>query len=146
METVSSEVYRGSPYVRAQFALGVSLFRCFLRSRYRSLGIALIDSLDEYVRANIMTDTLARAVLAEFDRAIAAAIASKVQARATVKAHLKTYRLCEEVWYFSLRNATFKMDGRQTVSTPKINVIAIRNQDVVESEVPTPQTSPMKRY
>ncbi|KAJ6528671.1 transcription initiation factor IIA gamma subunit, partial [Mycena vulgaris] len=102
-------------------------------------GIALIDSLDELVRANAVPEELARHILAEFDRVMAEAIASKVKARATVKAHLK---ICEDVWYFNLRNATFKMGGKQTVSARKINVIAVKNGDAPpESEAGTPQRS-----
>ncbi|KAJ7669750.1 transcription initiation factor IIA gamma subunit [Mycena rosella] len=123
MSNVSYEIYRGS-----------------------SLGIALLDSLDEFVRENIISVEQARAVLDQFDKVVVGALAVKAQARASVKAHLRTYRLCEEVWYFSLRNATFKMDGRQTVSTPRVKIVAIKTADVIESEVPTPQTSPMKRY
>ncbi|KAJ6535301.1 transcription initiation factor IIA gamma subunit [Mycena vulgaris] len=124
MTSVDSEVYRGS-----------------------AMGVALIDSLDEFVRANVVPEELARHILTEFDRVMAEAIVSKVKARATVKAHLKTYRLCEDVWYFNLRNATFKMDDKQTVSTGKINVIAVKNGDVPpDSEAGTPQTSPSKRY
>ncbi|KAJ7642885.1 transcription initiation factor IIA gamma subunit, partial [Mycena rosella] len=111
-----------------------------------SLGIALLDSLDEFIRENTISEELARAVLAQFDKAVADALAAKVQARASVKARLRTYRLCEEVWYFNLHDATFKLDRQHAFSAPRIKIVATRNTDVIESEIPTPQTSPMKRY
>ncbi|KAJ7493083.1 transcription initiation factor IIA, gamma subunit-domain-containing protein [Mycena galericulata] len=122
------EIYRGSP-----------------------LGIALCDSLDDLVRAGNITEEFGRHVLIEFDRVLADVMTTKVDAKASVKAHLHTYRHCDEVWYFSLRNASFKMDNKQVVTTPKIKVVACKHGDAVESTVGAPQSSPfksspMKRY
>ncbi|KAJ7079265.1 transcription initiation factor IIA, gamma subunit-domain-containing protein [Mycena belliarum] len=114
--------------------------------RRSTLGIALLDSLDDCVRDSIIPEDLACLVLAAFDKAMAAALMARVRARATVKGHLHTYRLCEDVWSFHLTDATFKMDGRQTVSTRKIKIVAMRSIIAGEPEVKTPETSPMKRY
>ncbi|KAJ7642353.1 transcription initiation factor IIA, gamma subunit-domain-containing protein [Mycena polygramma] len=84
-------------------------------------------------------------ILQTFDRALGdATIATKVKAKATVKAHLRSYRHCEEVWTFSLQNAAFKMDNNQTVTTPRIKIIACKDGDALDSAAGTPQTSPAK--
>ncbi|KAJ7473844.1 transcription initiation factor IIA gamma subunit [Mycena galericulata] len=116
-----------------------------------NLGIALCDSIDDLVRAGNITEAFGRHVLTEFDRVLADVMATKVDSKASVKAHLHTYRQCDEVWYFSLRNASFKMDNKQVVTTPKIKVVACKHGDAVESTVGAPQSSPfksspMKRY
>ncbi|KAJ7493067.1 transcription initiation factor IIA, gamma subunit-domain-containing protein [Mycena galericulata] len=101
--------------------------------------------------AGNITEEFGRHVLIEFDRVLADVMATKVDSKASVKAHLHTYRHCDEVWYFSLRNASFKMDNKQVVTTPKIKVVACKHGDAVESTVGAPQSSPfksspMKRY
>lgn len=38
---------------------------------------------------------------------------------------LDTYRFCDEVWTFLIRNVTFKMDGsNQTVSADKVKIVS----------------------
>ncbi|KAJ7620169.1 transcription initiation factor IIA gamma subunit [Roridomyces roridus] len=107
MPSTFYEIYRGSP-----------------------LGIALCDSVDDYVRSGEITEELGRIVLAEFDRALADAMAN-IDARASIKGHLRTYRNCVDVWYFSLRDATFKMHNKQTVSTSRVKIVACKHGDAV---------------
>ncbi|KAJ6464765.1 transcription initiation factor IIA gamma subunit [Mycena vitilis] len=121
MASAYYEIYRGSP-----------------------LGIALIDTIDEYVRSGVLDGKQGMIILQTFDRALGDAIATKVKAKASVKAHLRSYRHCEEVWTFSLQNAMFKMDDKQTVTTPRIKIIACKNGDALDSAAGTPQTSPAK--
>ncbi|KAJ7137575.1 transcription initiation factor IIA gamma subunit [Mycena crocata] len=127
MATIHYEVYRGS-----------SCAVVF------SLGTALCDSLDSLIQSGAIDEKVAKAVLAQFDRVVAEAITAKVKAKATVKGHLKTYRHCEEVWRFGLRNVTFKMDNKQTVTTARVEMIACKAGGVVEAEMATPETSPVK--
>ncbi|KAJ7714696.1 transcription initiation factor IIA gamma subunit [Mycena maculata] len=110
MASTYHEIYRGSP-----------------------LGIALCDSLDDLIRLNVISGDLGMAVLKKFDRVLADALVKKVDSTAKVKAHLRTFRHCDEVWCFWLRNASFKMDdGRETVTVPKIKVVACKHADAVE--------------
>ncbi|MBE3043820.1 hypothetical protein IMZ48_14845 [Candidatus Bathyarchaeota archaeon] len=38
---------------------------------------------------------------------------------------LDTYRFCDEVWTFLIRNVVFKMDGsNQTVSADKVKIVS----------------------
>lgn len=37
---------------------------------------------------------------------------------------LDTYRLCDEVWTFLIKNVTFKLDGGQTVQADKVKIVS----------------------
>ncbi|KAJ7150781.1 transcription initiation factor IIA gamma subunit [Mycena filopes] len=127
MASVYYEIYRGS-----------------------ALGIALIDTIDGYIRAGIIEQAHGRLILQEFDRVLADAIATTVKNKATVKARLKNYNHCEEVWKFTLQNATFKMDnGKTTVTAKQIKIVACGHGEKVEADdAPSSprKTSPMKSH
>jgi hypothetical protein len=47
--------------------------------------------------------------------------------------HLKTYRLCDDVWTFIVVGGTFKMESNEMVSCPKVKIIACRNGEAAEA-------------
>ena len=47
--------------------------------------------------------------------------------------HLSTYRLCDDVWTFIIKNAQFKMESNEIVQTQKIKIVACKNGDAIES-------------
>ena len=47
--------------------------------------------------------------------------------------HLHTYRLCDDVWTFIVKNAQFKMESNELVSTPKVKIVACKNGDAIET-------------
>lgn len=47
--------------------------------------------------------------------------------------HLKTYRLCDDVWTFIVTSPMFKMESNEMVGCPKIKIIACRNGDAAEA-------------
>lgn len=47
--------------------------------------------------------------------------------------HLHTYRLCDDVWTFIVKNASFKMESNELVSTQKIKIIACKNGDAIDA-------------
>jgi len=49
------------------------------------------------------------------------------------KGHLRTYRLCDDVWTFIIRNPTFKMESNEMVSASRIKIIACKNGDAIEA-------------
>ena len=49
------------------------------------------------------------------------------------KGHLHTYRLCDDVWTFIVKNPTFKMESNEIVSAPKIKIVACKNGDAIEA-------------
>ncbi|KAK0745099.1 transcription initiation factor IIA, gamma subunit-domain-containing protein [Apiosordaria backusii] len=101
--------------------------------RHGSLGLTLTDALDELIRDESITPQLAMKVLTQFDRVVAETLQEKVKARLTFKGSLDTYRFCDEVWTFLIRNVTFKMEGNQgTVVADKVKIVscsAKRNED-----------------
>ncbi|KAJ2783316.1 Transcription initiation factor IIA subunit 2 [Coemansia javaensis] len=91
--------------------------------RLSTLGVALIDSLNDLVQAGHITPQLAMQVLAQFDMSIAGALSTKVKAKATMKGHLSIYKFCDEVWTFILKDTTFRLE-HETVTADKIKVVA----------------------
>ncbi|RYP60886.1 hypothetical protein DL769_007940 [Monosporascus sp. CRB-8-3] len=103
-------------------ASGQNFYELYRRS---SVGAALTDTLDDLITANRIDPQLAMKILANFDRAITEVLQEKVRSRLTFKGSLDTYRFCDEVWTFQLKNVTFKMEnGGQIVSADKVKIVA----------------------
>lgn len=47
--------------------------------------------------------------------------------------HLRTYRLCDDVWTFIVKNPQFKMESNEMVTADKIKIIACKNADAVDA-------------
>ncbi|KAK8051546.1 transcription initiation factor IIA [Apiospora rasikravindrae] len=108
--------------------------------RQSSVGAALTDALDDLIMETRIDPQLAMKILANFDRAIAEVLQNQVRARLSFKVpspagdaplpptmlgSLDTYRFCDEVWTFQLKNVTFKMDsGGQVVSADKVKIVS----------------------
>ncbi|EPE25965.1 Transcription factor IIA (TFIIA), beta-barrel [Glarea lozoyensis ATCC 20868] len=93
--------------------------------RRSSIGMALTDTLDDLISDRRIEPQLAMKILANFDRSITEALAEKVKARLTFKGHLDTYRFCDEVWTFLIKDVTFKMDNQtQPVTAEKIRIVS----------------------
>ncbi|KAJ7686187.1 transcription initiation factor IIA, gamma subunit, helical domain-containing protein [Mycena rosella] len=101
--------------------------------RGSSIGMALTDSLDELITSGAITPQLAMKVLQQFDKSLADTMVKQVKAKTALKGHLKTYRLCDDVWTFIVKQASFKMEGNETVVTPRIKIIACKNGDAIEA-------------
>lgn len=50
-----------------------------------------------------------------------------------LQGHLRTYRLCDDVWTFIIKNPTFKMESNDMVSAQRIKIIACKNGDAIEA-------------
>ncbi|KAJ3545886.1 hypothetical protein NMY22_g2266 [Coprinellus aureogranulatus] len=50
-----------------------------------------------------------------------------------VQGHLHTYRLCDDVWTFIVKNPSFKMEHNEQVTAPRIKIIACKNGDAIEA-------------
>ncbi|KAI1422265.1 transcription initiation factor iia small chain [Xylaria sp. FL1777] len=93
--------------------------------RRSSIGGALTDTLDDLITQNNIDPQLAMKVLANFDRAITEVLQDKVRSRLTFKGSLDTYRFCDEVWTFQLKNVTFKMEnGGQVVTADRVKIVS----------------------
>ncbi|KAJ3710485.1 transcription initiation factor IIA gamma subunit [Lentinula raphanica] len=101
--------------------------------RGSSVGMALTDSLDELITSGSITPQLAMKVLQQFDKSLADTMVKLVKNKTALRGHLHTYRLCDDVWTFILKNASFKLDSAELVSASKIKIIACKNGDAIES-------------
>ncbi|KAH8808944.1 transcription initiation factor IIA, gamma subunit, helical domain-containing protein [Xylogone sp. PMI_703] len=124
---------------------GQSFYELYRRS---SIGMALTDTLDDLISERRIEPQLAMKILANFDRSITEVLAEKVKARLTFKGHLDTYRFCDEVWTFLIKDVTFKMENSsQTVQADKVKIQpplykGKKHSSVSDSSVshPTPET------
>ncbi|KAH8926591.1 transcription initiation factor IIA, gamma subunit [Atractiella rhizophila] len=104
---------------------GTPFYELYRRS---TIGVALMDSLDELIQSGHINPQLALKVLHQFDRAAAAALSTnQTKSKATIKGHLSTYRLCDEVWTFMVKDATFKMEGGESIKTDKCKIVACKS-------------------
>ncbi|KAK4057358.1 Transcription initiation factor IIA subunit 2 [Microbotryomycetes sp. JL221] len=95
--------------------------------RRSSLGAALFEALDELIQSGHINPQLAMRVLNQFDKSASQTLATQVKTKSTVKAHLQTYRLVEEVWTFVLKDPMFKFEDQETVQVPgKIKIVACK--------------------
>ncbi|KAG0424561.1 hypothetical protein HPB47_028216 [Ixodes persulcatus] len=71
-----------------------------------------------------ITPHLALKVLLQFDKAINNALANRVKTRLTFKAgHLSTYRFCDNVWTFVLKDVEFR-EVQELVKADKVKIVA----------------------
>lgn len=110
--------------------------------------MALTDTLDDLISERRIEPQLAMKILANFDRSITEVLADKVKARLTfkvhthtcsrrgkarantvMKGHLDTYRFCDEVWTFLIKDVTFKMENSsQTVQADKVKIVSCNSK------------------
>lgn len=95
--------------------------------------MALTDSLDELITSGAITPQLAMKVLQQFDKSLADTMVKQVKTKTTLKGNLRTYRLCDDVWTFIVKNPSFKMESNEMVSAPRIKIIACKNGDAIEA-------------
>ena len=50
-----------------------------------------------------------------------------------LQGHLHTYRLCDDVWTFIVKNPNFKMESNEMVSAQRIKIIACKDPDAIEA-------------
>ncbi|KIW00432.1 hypothetical protein, variant [Verruconis gallopava] len=93
--------------------------------RRSSIGTALTDALDTFITDGRMEPQVALKVLATFDRVVAEVLAEKVKARLSFKGHLDTYRFCDEVWTFIIKDITFKLENSTNLHSDKIKIVAM---------------------
>ncbi|KAK3053622.1 Transcription initiation factor IIA subunit 2 [Extremus antarcticus] len=92
--------------------------------RSTSVGIALADTLDDLISSRRIEPQLAMKIMGTFDESIAKVLNDKVKARMSFKGHLDTYRFCDEVWTFVIKDIHFKMENSSTFDAEKIKIVA----------------------
>jgi len=77
--------------------------------RNTTLGHTLQESLDELMQMQMLSPALALRVLIQFDKAINTGLANRVKSKLHFRAEkLNTYRFCDNVWTFMLRDVEFR--------------------------------------
>ncbi|KAA1085793.1 Transcription initiation factor IIA small chain (TFIIA 13.5 kDa subunit) [Puccinia graminis f. sp. tritici] len=62
-----------------------------------------------------------------FDKSASQVLSTQLRSKCTVKGHLSTYRLCDEVWTFLLHDSTFKLEGGDSVGPVKrVKIVACK--------------------
>ncbi|KAL1972895.1 hypothetical protein VTN31DRAFT_6437 [Thermomyces dupontii] len=101
--------------------------------RGSSLGLSLTDTLDDLINEGRIEPQLAMKILSNYDRVITEALAEKVTGRMSFKGHLDTYRFCDEVWTFLIKDVTFKLENNQTVTADKVKIVSCNSKRPGES-------------
>ncbi|KAL8801592.1 MAG: hypothetical protein Q9200_006896 [Gallowayella weberi] len=96
--------------------------------RQSSIGTTLIDSIDELVHLGRIEPQLAMKILHSFDKIVTDVLADKVKARLTFKGHLDTYRFCDEVWTFLIKDVNFKLENQVPIQAEKIKIVSCNSK------------------
>ncbi|KAI9888624.1 MAG: Transcription initiation factor IIA small chain (TFIIA 13.5 kDa subunit) [Vezdaea aestivalis] len=96
--------------------------------RRTSLGSTLTDTLDELITNRQIEPQLAIKILSNFDRIITEVLSEKVKARLSFKGSLDTYRFCDEVWTFLIKNVQFKLDNSHTIHADRVKIVSCNSK------------------
>lgn len=80
--------------------------------RRSAVGSALADALDTLISDEKIQPQLAMRVLNNFDRIVAESLKAErgmVKSKISFKGDLHTYRFCDDVWTFIIKNVAIKM-------------------------------------
>ncbi|CAL8122240.1 unnamed protein product [Orchesella dallaii] len=92
--------------------------------RNTTLGHTLQESLDELIQYNQVPAPLANKILLQFDKSMNNALSTRVKSRVVFKADkLDTYRFCDNVWTFLLKDVEFK-DVHEVAKVHTVKVVA----------------------
>ncbi|KAG9536044.1 hypothetical protein KCU77_g6640, partial [Aureobasidium melanogenum] len=95
--------------------------------RNASIGGTLADTLDDLISSRRIEPQLAIKIMTNFDKAIAQVLSEKVKARMSFKGHLDTYRFCDDVWTFILKDVKVKLDNSQQIEVEKVRIVSLLN-------------------
>ncbi|KAG9593675.1 hypothetical protein KCU77_g5041, partial [Aureobasidium melanogenum] len=111
--------------------------------RNASIGGTLADTLDDLISSRRIEPQLAIKIMTNFDKAIAQVLGEKVKARMSFKVgdhfptsrrlcaplcgHLDTYRFCDDVWTFILKDVKVKLDNSQQIEVEKVRIVSLLN-------------------
>ncbi|KAL8906868.1 MAG: hypothetical protein Q9172_006852 [Xanthocarpia lactea] len=96
--------------------------------RQSSIGTTLIDSLDDLINSGRIEPQLANKIIKNFDKIVSEVMNEKVKARLNFKGHLDTYRFCDEVWTFLIKDVNFKLDNQNQIQAEKIKIVSCNSK------------------
>ncbi|RLV93242.1 Transcription initiation factor IIA subunit 2 [Spathaspora sp. JA1] len=95
--------------------------------RRSTIGVTLTDALDTLISDERIPPQLANRILTNFDRIISELLKNEsniAKSKLTFKGDLDTYRFCDDVWTFIIKNVLIKMSdvtgsgsGSDTIDT-----------------------------
>ncbi|SCV03648.1 LAME_0H12112g1_1 [Lachancea meyersii CBS 8951] len=105
--------------------------------RRSTVGATLVDALDTLISDGRIEASLAMKVLGTFDRVVAETLKDKTQSKLTFKGHLDTYRFCDDVWTFIIKNCSVKLEQTEdaqgnTVVVDKVRIVACNSKKTGE--------------
>lgn len=92
------------------------------------MGATLADALDTLIVDQRIQPQLAMKVLANFDRVTSDHLRSDVRAKMTFKGHLSTYRFCDDVWTFVIKDINMKLDDGEVLDVGKFKIVACNSK------------------
>lgn len=96
--------------------------------RGSTLGDCLIDTIDELINEGRIEPQLAMKILSNFDKTIAEVLGERVKARLTFKGHLETYRFCDDVWTFLVKDVKFKSDNSSEFTAEQVKIVSCNSK------------------
>lgn len=92
------------------------------------MGATLADALDTLIVDQRIQPQLAMKVLSNFDRVVSDKLRNDVKARMTFKGHLDTYRFCDDVWTFVIKDVNMKLDDGESIDVAKFKIVACNSK------------------
>ncbi|ODV86460.1 hypothetical protein CANARDRAFT_6930 [[Candida] arabinofermentans NRRL YB-2248] len=107
---------------------GPSYYEFYRRS---TVGTSLADALDALIVDQRIQPQLAMKVLANFDR-ITSEHLKEVKSKLTFKGHLHTYRFCDDVWTFVIKDVNVKFEDGETANVDRFKIVACNSKKAGE--------------
>jgi transcription initiation factor TFIIA small subunit len=113
--------------------------------RRSTVGVTLTDALDTLISDEKIQPQLAMKILSNFDRIISEnlkADASIAKSRLTFKGDLDTYRFCDDVWTFIIKNVSIKLsdvtgdsssNNENEITVDKFKIVACNSRRAGDS-------------
>ncbi|CUM63695.1 uncharacterized protein PRCAT00001279001 [Priceomyces carsonii] len=114
--------------------------------RRSTIGSTLTDALDTLILDEKIQPQLAMRILNNFDRIISELLKSDLgiaKSKLTFKGDLHTYGFCDDVWTFSIKNASIKLSdatnsggdtlGDNEISIDKFKIVACNSRKAGDS-------------
>ena len=85
--------------------------------RKTSIGVSLVEILDQLVSENSLTGEQALKIMGIFDKSITNKLNFVVKTKCTFNGSCSTFNFCDDVWTFTLKDVWFRTDT-ETIRVP----------------------------
>ncbi|KAI5955385.1 toa2 [Candida jiufengensis] len=113
--------------------------------RRSTIGVTLADALDTLISDEKIQPQLANRILSNFDRIISENLRNEnniAKSKLTFKGDLDTYRFCDDVWTFIIKNVLIKLsdlsstngnDNEMEINVDKFKIVACNSRKAGET-------------